>query len=174
MWYPEAGSVSFSQTIAPPDELRTRIVALLEDLKWEGLFEIELIERARGGWAAIDLNPRPHGSLALAIGAGANLPALWCAHVLGCDPVPTRARLGVRYRWEDADLRHALWQARRRNGREAAAVLRLHRGVVHAYFDPDDPGPMLARALFLTRASWRRRPKWPCLQGIGPAGFRRA
>jgi len=174
-WYPQAGSVSFSQTIAVPSELRARIIGLLDELGWEGLFELELIERKQGGWAAIDLNPRPHGSLALAIGAGANLPAVWCAHLLGRDPEPVIAKPGVRYRWEDADLRHALWQARRRNARAAAAVLRVHRGVVHAYFVPDDPGPILARAVFLTRSSWRRTTTWrPAHQSARDRGLRRA
>ncbi|HTX45156.1 MAG TPA: hypothetical protein VMD48_02710 [Solirubrobacteraceae bacterium] len=169
-WHPEAGSVSFSQTIAVPDDLRSGIVDLLNDLGWEGLFELELIERTRGGWAAIDLNPRPYGSLALAIGAGVNLPAIWCAHLLGRDCEPTSARPGVQYRWEDADLRHALWQARRRNTRAAAAALRVHRGVVHAYFAPDDPGPLLARAVFLTK-TWRRRAWRSALQRTNGGGL---
>ena len=64
-------------------KLRSRVSALLTDLGWEGLFELELIEREDGGWHAIDMNPRPYGSMALAIGAGCNLPALWCRHLLG-------------------------------------------------------------------------------------------
>ncbi len=159
-WHPEAGNVSFSQTVAVPDELRVRIVGLLQELGWEGLFELELIERKPGGWAAIDLNPRPYGSLALAIGAGANLPAVWCAHVLGLSPDPVSAKQGVLYRWEDADLRHGLWQARRRKTRAAAEVLRVHRGVVHAYFAPGDPGPLVARAVFLAKSTWRRAATW--------------
>jgi predicted ATP-grasp superfamily ATP-dependent carboligase len=174
-WCPEAGNVSFSHTIAVPGDLRALVIGLLDELGWEGLFELELIERKQGVWAAIDLNPRPYGSLALAIGAGANLPAVWCAHLLGRDPEPTTAMLGVRYRWEDADLRHALWHARRRNARAAAAVLRLHRGVVHAYFAPDDPGPILARAVYLTSSTWRRTTTWrPVHQSATAPGLRRA
>ena len=77
-WHAEAGNVCHSWTEDAPASLRGRVIALLEDLGWEGLFELELIETAEGpDWYAIDMNPRPYGSMALAIGAGANLPAIW-------------------------------------------------------------------------------------------------
>lgn len=155
-WFPEAGSVSFSQTIAVPPVLREGVMALLQDLGWEGIFELELIERAGGAWSAIDLNPRPYGSLALAINAGANLPAVWCEHLLGRDPAPVSARAGVFYRWEDADLRYALWQLRHGDVAAGAQVMRPHRGTVHPHFELLDPGPVLARSLFLATAATRR------------------
>lgn len=155
-WYPEAGNAAFSETVKTPPELRGRVTGLLGDLGWEGLFELELIARDDGEWAAIDFNPRPYGSLALAIGAGANLPAVWCAHALGRRPAPVAAIPGVRYRWEDADFRHALWFARRGDARAAARAFRPHRGVVHAYSARDDPGPAAARAVELARSTWRR------------------
>jgi FAD-dependent urate hydroxylase len=155
-WYPEAGSVSFSQTVAIPPALRERTVALLEDLGWEGIFELELIERSGEEWAAIDLNPRPYGSLALAIGAGANLPGIWSAHLMDRAPEPVTARPGVFYRWEDADLRYVLWQLRHGDIGAVPAVLRPHRGTVHPHFELSDPGPFLARSLYLATAARRR------------------
>jgi predicted ATP-grasp superfamily ATP-dependent carboligase len=169
-WRPDAGGASFSQTIDTPPQLEEQVTSLLEDLGWEGLFELELIERSDGGHAAIDLNPRPYGSLALAIAAGANLPAIWCEYVLGREPRRARARPGVFYRCEDADISHALWDARHLRFRAAARILRLRRGVVHSHFGSWDPGPLVARVLFLarTRGSWRwskmssrSRPDWP-------------
>jgi predicted ATP-grasp superfamily ATP-dependent carboligase len=160
-WYPDAGNVCFSETIAMPSELRERVVGLMEALEWEGLFELELIARRDGGWSAIDLNPRPYGSLALAIGAGANLPAVWARQVLSGRSTAAPARPGVLYRWEDADFRHALWQLRRLHWGRAAAALRIHRHVVHPFFRLHDPGPFAARALFLLaalRGRVRRRP----------------
>jgi predicted ATP-grasp superfamily ATP-dependent carboligase len=154
-WYPDAGNAALSETVEAPGELRRRVISLLEDLQWQGLFEIELLERSDGGWSAIDFNPRPHGSLALALGAGVNLPAIWCDHLLGRAPAPVRARPGVFYRWEDADLRWALWQARSGQVRAGARVLRTRRGVRHAYFELRDPGPLLARTLFLLRSAPR-------------------
>jgi FAD-dependent urate hydroxylase len=148
-WHPHAGNACYSETAAAPAELRRHIVGLLDDLAWEGMFELELIESAGGDWHAIDMNPRPYGSLALAIGAGANLPALWCRHVLGDDPDPVAAAPGVFYRWTDADLRHGLWQLRAGNPVAAAGVLRPRRRVVHAFGRRSDPGPALARVLEL-------------------------
>ena len=95
------------------------------------------------------MNPRPYGSLALAIGAGANLPALWCRHVLGDDPGPAAGAPGVFYRWTDADLRHGLWKLRAGNPAAAAGVLRPRRRVVHAFGRRSDPGPAVARMLEL-------------------------
>ncbi len=144
-WPPAAGSVSFSETIAAPPELHRRVAALIEALGWRGIFELELIERPDGGLGAIDLNPRPYGSMALAVAAGSPLPAIWCATVLG-RPVPSaEARIGVRYRWEDADVRSLL--ARARSGETAAALagLRPRHGVAHAYFQRTDPLPGFTR-----------------------------
>ena len=158
-WHPVAGNACFSETLQESPELSARVVGLLSELGWEGLFELELIERGNGKWAAIDLNPRPYGSMALAIGAGANLPALWCSYLLGLDPpeVQVRARAGVLYRWEDADLRHAIWQLREGQIADASAALRIRRRVVHPYFRLRDPGPFLARGLFLARSVAERR-----------------
>ncbi len=155
-WYPDAGNVSFSETVAVPTEPRVLVTRLLEELAWEGLFELELIARRDGSWAAIDFNPRPYGSLALAIAAGANLPALWCRHLLGQQTEVVRARPGVRYRWEDADLRHAYWQLRHGRPARAASALRVHRHVVHPYFQVRDPAPFAARLVFLAKGVIRR------------------
>lgn len=156
-WYPDAGNAAFSQTLEAPSELRERVMRLLEGLRWQGMFELELIERTDGGWSAIDFNPRPYGSLSLALGAGVNLPAIWCEHLLGRAPVPARARPGVFYRWEDADLRHALWLVRRGKMWAGMRSMQIHRGVTHPYFELRDPGPFVARALFLVKSARRRR-----------------
>jgi cation diffusion facilitator CzcD-associated flavoprotein CzcO/predicted ATP-grasp superfamily ATP-dependent carboligase len=155
-WHPVAGNACFSETLPEPPELSARVGGLLAELGWEGLFELELIERSDGEWAAIDLNPRPYGSMALAIGAGANLPALWCSYLLGLGPAQVRARACVSYRWEDADLRHGIWLLRRGQMADAAAALRMRRGVVHPYFSLRDPGPLVARGLFVARSAAER------------------
>ena len=158
-WRPGAGNACYSQTIDGPPQLRERVGALLADLGWEGVFELELIERDDGGWHAIDMNPRPYGSMALAIGAGCNLPAIWCRHLLGEAPAPARAIPGVSYRWTDADLRHGLWQLRAGHTAAAARVLAPRRHVVHALARRGDPGPGLARVVEMgTVAAQRARP----------------
>jgi predicted ATP-grasp superfamily ATP-dependent carboligase len=174
-WPPAAGNVSFSVTIEPPPGLERAVAALLEHVGWEGMFELELIETARGELIPIDLNPRPYGSMALAVASGANLPGIWCDWVssrdgesapTGGNPAPARsdaspqpalARRGCRYRWEDADLRHLLWQLRRHHFLAAARALRPWPRVVHAYFRASDPIPLVVRILSLARGKIHAR-----------------
>jgi cation diffusion facilitator CzcD-associated flavoprotein CzcO/predicted ATP-grasp superfamily ATP-dependent carboligase len=179
-WHPNAGNACYSETADAPGGLRERVVALVGDLGWEGMFELELIEAESGRWHAIDMNPRPYGSIALAIGAGANLPSLWCRHLLGDEPEPVTAIPGVFYRWTDADLRHGLWQLRSGDRAAAAAVLRPRRGVVHAFGRRSDPGPAAARLVELggiarARRASARRPgasRLPAVViGAGPNGL---
>jgi predicted ATP-grasp superfamily ATP-dependent carboligase len=157
-WPPSAGNVSFSVTIEPPRGLEQSVTALLQDVGWQGMFEIELIHTLAGKFVPIDFNPRPYGSMALAVVAGANLPGVWCDWVLGRSGEPLRAHAGRRYRWEDADLRHLLWQLRRGNYGAAARTLRPWPGVAHPHFRRSDPLPLLARALSLADGkfqAWR-------------------
>jgi predicted ATP-grasp superfamily ATP-dependent carboligase len=160
---PDGGNVAFSQTVTPPSGLRPAIRALLAGLGWQGIFEVELVRRSDGSFCTIDLNPRVFGSLAVVIAAGAALPAIWCDWILERNPKQATARAGVRYRWEDADARHLVWQLRRGKLRAAAAVMRPRRRVVHAYFRLRDPGPLFARLLYMTRSymtqSWLSRPR---------------
>jgi predicted ATP-grasp superfamily ATP-dependent carboligase len=155
-WYPDAGNVCFSNTIEVDPALTERVMKLLESLHWQGIFELELIERPDGSYAALDLNPRLYGSVGLAIAAGANLPAIWCRSLLGEHPAPATARSGVRYRWEDADFRHALTAVRQGHPGKGAAILMPRRGTTHPYFVGTDPGPFVARTIELMRLLPRR------------------
>ena len=149
-WPPEAGAVSFGETVSPPKGLEDRVAGLLASLGWRGLFELELLELEGGRYAAIDLNPRIFGWLGLAVAAGANLPRLWIDWLGGRTPDRVTPRIGVRFRWEEADMAHLLWQLRRVRLRQAAAVMRPKSRVVHAHFRARDPAPLVARALELT------------------------
>jgi predicted ATP-grasp superfamily ATP-dependent carboligase len=157
-WPPEGGNVASSETIAPPAGLVERVQTLVAELGWTGLFELELIELGNGEWAAIDFNPRAYGSLSLARAAGVPLAALWCRWLLGerAQHVPS-ARIGVRYRWEDADLRHLAWRLGASGSRQTALhVARPHRDTTHAYFELRDPAPLLARAFQVMRIAQGR------------------
>jgi predicted ATP-grasp superfamily ATP-dependent carboligase len=146
------GSAALATTIAPPRQLIQQIKELLELIGWCGIFELELLELGENRFGAIAFNPRPFGWMALAIGAGANLPALWCDHVLGRHSAsPNGARVGIRYRWEDGDIRNALEELSRGRLRSAAAELRPYRRVVPAHFRIDDPAPLIARMLSLAQ-----------------------
>ncbi len=159
-WPPSGGSLSYGKTVSPPAVLEDLVEHLLDVLKWEGIFELELIQKDADGptgeacaFVPIDLNPRPYGSMALARAAGAPLASIWCDWLLdrsapNMSP-PIRACAGSRYRWEDGELRHLWWQLRRGNLLAAAVPLRPNRRVTHAHFERTDPMPLLARGLFL-------------------------
>ena len=155
--YPaQRGSAALATTIAPPRALTERVEKLLSLIGWCDIFELELLERGEDQFNAIDFNPRPFGRLALAIGAGANLPALSCDHVLRRRNVSLdRVHVGISYRWEDADVRNALVHLRRARLCSAAAVLRPHMRVVHAPFRIDDPAPLVTRMLSMVQKASR-------------------
>jgi predicted ATP-grasp superfamily ATP-dependent carboligase len=148
-WPPTAGSASASITIVPPDGLVERSRDLLHALGWRGIFELEFLELAPGRHAAIDLNPRVYGSLALAIAAGVNLPGIWVALLQGDRRAPLVTRPGVRYRWEEGEVRAVLRAALGGRLGELAHVVRPHRDTVWALTRAADPAPLLARSLAL-------------------------
>ncbi len=153
MWPPDGGSVAFGETIAAPSALAERVRRLLAALQWQGIFELELIHAAQDRFVPIDLNPRPYGSMALADAAGAPLAAVWCNWLLSHEPLlprePLQARPGVRYRWEDGDLRTLAWHLRRGQLQAALRTAQPRRHVVHAHVRRDDPAPLLARIAYL-------------------------
>lgn len=157
-WPADAGNAALTETVEPPDDLARRIEALVAQMGWQGIFELELVRRPDGSFASIDLNPRPYGSIALAIEAGTDLPAIWAGWLLGKRRPYAEARAGMRYRWEDAELRRVVWELQRGRLAEAAEIARPRRHVVHPHFRWNDPGPLLARgAWFARRAVSRAR-----------------
>jgi len=154
-WPPRAGNASFAETIGAPDGLADRVEALLAQLGWIGLFEVELIACEDGRFAAIDFNPRAYGSMSLAAAAGVPLAAWWCAWLLGHRPGrPAPAPAGIRYRWGEADISNALWQLRRGAGLSSLEAIRPQTGVTHPYLQLADPAPAVARAIELTLKTW--------------------
>jgi predicted ATP-grasp superfamily ATP-dependent carboligase len=166
-WPVETGAASFCESIVPPPGLAPKVEALLAGLRFQGIFELEMLDLGAGRYAAIDLNPRLFGWLALPVENGANLPAMLCDWLRGVEPAPVEVRAGARYRWEDGDLRHLAWQLRHGHLRAAAAVLRPRAGVTHAHFQMRDPGPLLARAGLVARL-WLRRQRARVTNGRGP------
>lgn len=153
-WPPDAGPVSFSRTELPPPPLVESVAALMRSVGWQGIFELELIERADGGFAAIDFNPRLYGSVALAARAGAPIPSVWCNWLLKGEADECTARPGVYYRWEEAETRNML--RRLGNGKigQAASVVRPRRPLARAYLRWTDPGPALAMVARLLKSRW--------------------
>jgi predicted ATP-grasp superfamily ATP-dependent carboligase len=156
-WPPNAGPVCFSETVSAPASILDRVERLVAATGWEGIFELELIRTQDGGFTAIDFNPRLYGSLALAVGAGAPLPAIWCDWLLRGQATRCAARAGVCYRLSDADLRHVLALLLRGRPAAAGAVLRPRRRTVHPYLRRRDPAPGLARLAQMIRHRLPRR-----------------
>ncbi len=152
-WPAEAGPVCFARSIEAPAALIDSVTRLVGSLGWEGIFELELIDRGGGDFAVLDFNPRIYGSLALGARAGAPLPVIWCDWLLKGRETRARARPGVFYRWTDADLRHAAWSLGQGRLGAAASILRPRAGVVHPYFRWYDPLPAAIRAFRIARAA---------------------
>ena len=146
VWPPRAGSACCAETIEPAADLVERVEALLRAVGWEGIFELELLDLPEG-LAAIDLNPRVFGWMALARHAGANLPRIWCDWLRGSARPLVSTRAGVTYRWEDAELMHVVRNLLAGRVREARQILRPRPGTVHGYVRLRDPAPLVAHVL---------------------------
>lgn len=153
-WPPGAGDTVLGEIVAPDPELSRGIAALVAELGWTGLAQIEFF-RDGSTVGVTDFNGRFYGSMALAVAAGANLPAIWARDALGLPQQPgeQRARLGARFQWlnRDAAAGYARAGARGLLGAVAAAP-----GAAHSMWDPRDPLPagryLLPEALRRLRA----------------------
>lgn len=137
-WPPEAGDTVRGVIVEADPELSRGVRALLADLGWFGLAQIEFVRDGAGRPRITDFNGRFYGSLALAVGAGANLPALWAEQALGRDgALRAPPRRGARFQWLNRDLA-ASWA----DGPLALlGALALVPFAAHSMWDPRDPGP---------------------------------
>jgi predicted ATP-grasp superfamily ATP-dependent carboligase len=151
-WPASAGVTARAVTVPPDRVLVGRVEALLVNLGWFGIAQLQFLLGADGVPRLIDFNGRFYGSLQLAVGAGANLPAIWAA--LAIDEPPgdlTEARAGVGYQWLYGDLRRAMVERRGGLLRDVWATVRASRAVVHATFDPADVRPTVRLGAFRGR-----------------------
>lgn len=154
LWPTPNGASARAYTVPVDEDLSTRVEALLEDLGWHGLVELQFLTGHDGVPHLIDFNGRFFGSLALAESAGEGLVRTWAELALG-GPAPTLpdARPGRRYSWLAGDLRRA--RVERRNGmlRDVVTSLRWALTAQHSTLSLRDPLPSLA----LARGRVRRR-----------------
>lgn len=136
------GVSAYAETVSLEPALDGALRSIVAELGWSGVFEFQLI-RTRDGAHVIDLNPRPYGSLALAIGSGMNLPSIWTDLVLGREPRIGTYRVGVRYRAEAREARALAGALLAGRIGDALAILRPRRRTVHSVFSTRDPGPAL-------------------------------
>lgn len=143
-----------ARTVAVDRDHLDRVLRLLAELGWWGLANLQFLVPADGQPRLIDFNGRFYGSLALAVRAGADFPALWVRDALGEDVGgPRLARAGVRFHALEEDLRRARHE---RHGGVARDVLRslvAAPGSAHTTLSLSDPWPALRRAATLARTS---------------------
>jgi predicted ATP-grasp superfamily ATP-dependent carboligase len=151
VWPPSRGSAACSETFAPPAALRDGVGRLVSALGWSGVFEIELLERRDGRPAVIDFNTRLYGTLALAVKAGCNLPAIWCRYLVDRAVIDAEPATGLHYRWEDGELFSLVRALVRGERRAAGTIVRGRRDVVWAHYARGDARPLLARLIYLGR-----------------------
>jgi hypothetical protein len=156
VWPMPCGTTASAITVAPDEETEAGLGRLLAG--YNGIFHAEF-----AGDYLLDLNPRVHGTLPLALGAGVNLPAAYCRLVTGGSVTNVRGKPGKFFRWMEGDYRSVLRNLReRRIGIGAAARALLPRpGTIHSYESLSDPGPMLARLAFAARRPWPGRKTAP-------------
>ena len=151
-WPQGAGVFTYGSTVAADPGLEAGCGRLMADLGWSGLFNLQFLEPPEGPPVLIDVNPRAYYSMALAQGAGVNLPGIWLDLLLGRRPDLGPARVGVRFRADLDDLRalKTLVAAGRRG--DVLRGLLPHRGTVHVLHAPGDPGPLLQAVAGLMRS----------------------
>lgn len=145
IWPERAGGSAYAITTPPDVKLEQGVSRLLQAIGWSGPFQAQFLRSPDGEYYLIDLNPRIYGSLALAVGAGLNLPAIWVNLLLGRRPQVNGYRVGVRFRQEDKDIR-VLTRALLAGGKERRHALQAfvpRRGTVHAIASLRDPMPLL-------------------------------
>jgi hypothetical protein len=153
--YPsEAELVAVAETIAPEEAVEWRVRRLIELLEWTGIFHVRLL-RAGGRVFLAGVEPTVYPSLALAVAAGMNLPALLARAMLDGDVRPSSYRVGVRYRAEEQELRTLTYALSHGQVGTAIDVLRPRRGVAHAAFALRDPLPILSTVRQMMRPRHR-------------------
>ncbi|MFI7584499.1 ATP-grasp domain-containing protein [Kocuria sp. M1N1S27] len=142
LWPTPNGVSARAQTVPVDEALADRAEALLRELGWWGLVELQFLTGDDGVPQLIDLNGRFFGSMALAEAARPGLADAWGRLVLG-GPVPRLpdARPGVRYAWLAGDMRRAAVERRGGLAADVVDTLRWGRGAQHSVWDLRDLGP---------------------------------
>jgi predicted ATP-grasp superfamily ATP-dependent carboligase len=137
---PPLGGVSvLRESIDVPADVGHQSELLLGDLGFSGLAMVEFRRTPDGRPVLMEINPRPWGSLQLAIDAGVDFPRLMVEGRRGILPEGSadRARSGVRTRWLLGDVDHWLACARSRAVRSEleTSLAGITRDFLGSFFD---------------------------------------
>jgi predicted ATP-grasp superfamily ATP-dependent carboligase len=103
--HPAGGPSAAAVSEAPDPALVEPAAALLRAMGFEGLAMVEFRREGEGTPVLMEVNPRPWGTLGLAVDAGVDFPRLWLEGHRGPPPA---YRAGVRRRWLAGDVRRVL------------------------------------------------------------------
>ncbi|MBG6184144.1 putative ATP-grasp superfamily ATP-dependent carboligase [Arthrobacter sp. CAN_A214] len=148
LWPTPNGASARAETIPVDEELARKVEALLSELGWHGLVELQFLTGDDGVPYLIDLNGRFFGSMALANAARPGLTDMWGRLLLGESVASLDdARPGVRYVWLAGDLRRASVERRGGLVADVVSTLAWSRRAQHSIWDPRDVGPTLNLAM---------------------------
>lgn len=151
---PTGSGSALRESVAVGARLREAGLAVLRELRWHGVAMVEFRVRADGTPVFLEVNGRFWNSLALAVHAGADFPAMLARMAETGDVEPSfDYRAGVRCRWLLGDFRHLLEVMRGApagfpgrfpaRGRTLLDFLKPVAGTFHDNFSADDPAPEL-------------------------------
>jgi len=155
---PTGGSSTLRETIAD-DGLLQHALALLKEIKWYGVAQVEFKRDPRDGRAKVmEINPRFWNSVQLAIDAGVNFPALLYRMATGKAYEPAlEYPVGVRSRWLlPGDILHFFASPDRWTAKPNFFAF-FDRATHYEDFSLDDPGGMLGVWLSLGYGACQRR-----------------
>jgi len=105
--WPTGSGSALRVSVQPDPKLREAALLILKALKWHGVAMVEFRIRPNGTPVFIEVNGRFWNSLALAVYAGVDFPALLVEATEFGDVAPRSGyRLGIRCRWLLGDFRH--------------------------------------------------------------------
>ncbi len=152
IWPLPCGTVAAATTMTPDAEIEDRLTKLLAG--YEGVFHADF-----AGPFLLDLNPRIHATLPLALASGINPVARYCDLLRGTMVAPAHAKPDVFFRWLEGDVRSVLHGLHEGQLSPITALKALvpHRGAVHSYESWRDPGPLWTRLRYIVRRLRRTR-----------------
>lgn len=136
VWPTPVGVTVRAHTLPLDRSLLQQSSALLQQLEWFGLAQLQFLRTEDGRDVLIDLNPRAYGSLALALRAGAKHTSQWARAALGLPTERQEARPGIYYQWFTRDLRA---QARRHGLGGVRSAAMLAPTAAHSIWSRDEP-----------------------------------
>jgi predicted ATP-grasp superfamily ATP-dependent carboligase len=156
---PSGSGSSLRVSTLPDSRIREGALAILRALNWHGVAMVEFRVRSEGTPVFLEVNGRFWGSLALAVYAGVDFPALLAQMAEHGDVQPPPAyRTAVRCRWLLGDFRHLIevWRGAPRGYpgkypgrlRTLGSFLMPVPGTFHDHLELRDPLPELGDWLY--------------------------